>query len=57
MRNKQFFILTLALFLSGISCSKKTPELTLSEADIAANNRGVALMGYFDYSGARNTFD
>src|SRR5210317_1441636 len=28
----------------------------LSADDIALNNRGVALMGYFDYSGARETF-
>ena len=28
----------------------------LSDEDITQNNRGVALMGFFDYSGARDTF-
>ncbi|MBT8132063.1 MAG: VCBS repeat-containing protein, partial [Gammaproteobacteria bacterium] len=42
---------TLCLF----SCTTEKP-LNLSEQDIADNNRGVAQMGYFDYTGARDTF-
>ncbi|MEO1573915.1 MAG: tetratricopeptide repeat protein, partial [Pseudomonadota bacterium] len=34
-----------------------SPRLALNADDIALNNRGVALMGYFDYPGARNTFE
>ncbi|MBT8144177.1 MAG: VCBS repeat-containing protein, partial [Gammaproteobacteria bacterium] len=33
-----------------------TAEAELTAQDIADNNRGVALMGSFDYSGARDTF-
>ncbi|MEM7432834.1 MAG: FG-GAP-like repeat-containing protein, partial [Pseudomonadota bacterium] len=36
------------------ACSKPADEI--SDEDIALNNRGVALMGYFDYPGAHATF-
>ena len=43
------------LFAAALSgCGREPPPLT--EADIAANNKGVALMGYFDYPGARDVF-
>ncbi len=39
-------------------CSADAPPLTeLTASDIAANNRGVALMGSFDYPRARDTFE
>lgn len=42
------------------ACSPQPPAEVapppLSDADIAANNRGVALMGYFDYAAARDQF-
>ena len=40
--------------LLASACSEA--PVPVSEEDIEANNRGVALMGYFDYPGARKTF-
>ncbi|MGI9263476.1 MAG: FG-GAP-like repeat-containing protein [Gammaproteobacteria bacterium] len=40
--------------LALLSCDRGQMQLT--ERDIADNNRGVALMGSFDYPAARNTF-
>jgi Flp pilus assembly protein TadD len=44
----------LAAALLVVACEPSPRPLT--EADIAANNEGVALMGYFDYPGARDVF-
>ena len=41
----------LCMFVSACERSAR-----LSDEDIALNNRGVALMGYFDYGGARKAF-
>ncbi len=45
------FACIIALLL--VACGRQAP---LSEEDISQNNRGVALMGYFDYEGARAQF-
>ena len=45
-----------------VACGTGEPEqapgdsVTLSAQDIALNNRGVALMGYFDYPGGHAAF-
>lgn len=49
-----------ALFLAGcllvlVGCAREDSPRLHAE-DIALNNRGVALMGYFDYSGAHEVF-
>ncbi|MEL7449727.1 MAG: tetratricopeptide repeat protein, partial [Pseudomonadota bacterium] len=67
MPRNGMFRLTLAAcvaFALG-ACTQQTSDVEmvdsapppLSDADIAENNRGVALMGYFDYSGARDQFE
>ncbi|MFK8015307.1 MAG: FG-GAP-like repeat-containing protein [Gammaproteobacteria bacterium] len=40
----------------GAPADDQPVALALNAADIALNNRGVALMGYFDYPGAREVF-
>ncbi len=35
------------------ACTDKAGGPVLNASDIEANNRGVGLMGYFDYEGAR----
>lgn len=42
------------LTTAGACADKAT--LSLTAEDIASNNRGVGLMGYFDYEGARSVF-
>ena len=37
-------------------CGQPGKDNGLDDADIQANNRGVGLMGYFDYAGARQVF-
>ena len=48
---------TLIVFalLALVACDRAGDDFNAE--DVAANNRGVALMGYFDYSAARDTFD
>ncbi len=46
--------LLLTMNLAGCTPDSTTPEL--SADDIALNNRGVALMGFFDYVGAQDVF-
>ena len=52
----RFRLLLLPFCLALLSCAADAPSLQLSEQDIAGNNRGVALMGYFDYASARDQF-
>ncbi len=47
-------VLLLPMHLAGCTPDSAAPEL--SDDDIALNNRGVALMGYFDYVGAYEVF-
>ncbi|NNF51184.1 MAG: tetratricopeptide repeat protein, partial [Gammaproteobacteria bacterium] len=47
--------LVLVVLMLG-ACERGVQKLQLDEQDIAANNRGVGLMGYFDYEGARQVF-
>ncbi len=59
--NRLYALVLFALFLvaCGGDDSATGPAnsaLTLNEQDVALNNRGVALMGYFDYPGAYATF-
>lgn len=44
-----------ALLLALTACGRTGEDI--SAADVADNNRGVALMGYFDYDGARDVFE
>lgn len=43
------------VLLALAACGRSGEEITAE--DVADNNRGVALMGYFDYSGAHEVFD
>ena len=43
----------MCIALAGLSCDRSSG---LTEQDIAENNRGVALMGHFDYSAAHDVF-
>lgn len=56
--NRLHIALLLAALLVGCSRSDTSAQsgTELTAADIEANNRGVALMGYFDYERARATF-
>jgi tetratricopeptide (TPR) repeat protein len=38
------------------ACGQSGDQAGLDDADVQANNRGVGLMGYFDYEGARRIF-
>lgn len=54
-------VLTLVAGLSGCGdgateSSVSPSAMTLTSTDIEINNRGVALMGYFDYAAAREAF-
>ena len=40
----------------AVACSEGTQEFAPSPADIEANNRGVGLMGHFDYPAAHDVF-
>ena len=48
-------MLVLCVLLALAGCERSGEAFNAE--DVAANNRGVALMGYFDYSAARDTFD
>lgn len=48
-------ILFLCMSLVLVACDR--PGEGFNAEDVAANNRGVALMGYFDYAAARDTFE
>lgn len=48
--------LVVACALAAGACGKPGPDALPAE-DIALNNRGVGLMGYFDYPGARAAFE
>ena len=47
-------ITILCLLIGALACTQKHQEL--DPAAIQTNNRGVGLMGYFDYEGAREVF-
>ncbi len=47
-------LVAVSLLLAIGACDRRQDSFT--ERDIADNNRGVALMGYFDYPGAHDTF-
>jgi tetratricopeptide (TPR) repeat protein len=50
--------LKLVLILTVLAgCGSEQGSQAPSDEDIALNNRGVALMGYFDYSGAVDVFE
>ena len=49
-------LLLLPFCLTLLSCTSEEPSLQLTEQDIADTNRGVALMGSFDYTRARDQF-
>ena len=46
----------LLLTMNLVGCTPDSAAPELSDDDIALNNRGVALMGYFDYVGAEDVF-
>lgn len=49
-------VLSCAVWLLVLAaCGRQDADITA--ADVADNNRGVALMGYFDYSGAHDVFE
>lgn len=54
IRLRAFVLSSVACLL--VACSAHDAGPALSEQDIADNNRGVGLMGYFDYEGARQIF-
>lgn len=59
VRSVNRWTLRLALCLLAISfagCGSDSTAPKISDSDLAANNRGVALMGRFDYTGAYNVF-
>ncbi len=47
----------LLLVLTLNACGQRAEKDALSPAMVALNNRGVGLMGYFDYPGAREVFE
>jgi Flp pilus assembly protein TadD len=46
-------LVAVVFFVLAVACDRGSE---LSDQDIIQNNRGVALMGYFDYRGARDAF-
>ena len=64
-RRAGWLMVLMGLGLALAACGKAGDEATdatrrpgpeLTEQDITDNNRGVALMGYFDYPAARSVF-
>ena len=58
-RSVRYIVRFLSLSLAAVSlaaCTSDSTEPKLSHGDIALNNRGVALMGHFDYAAAQETF-
>ncbi|MFK7886473.1 MAG: FG-GAP-like repeat-containing protein [Gammaproteobacteria bacterium] len=51
-----FFLLTACGSSDDALPVAQQAQLLLSDEDVALNNRGVALMGYFDYPGAQAVF-
>ncbi|MEM7081680.1 MAG: ASPIC/UnbV domain-containing protein [Pseudomonadota bacterium] len=50
------WLMVLALAACGDTGESSVDQRPLGAKDIDINNRGVALMGYFDYAGAREAF-
>lgn len=44
------------ILLALVACNPSEKGSSITAEDIAANNRGVGLMGYFDYNGAHEVF-